>query len=93
MDKFNGTVRLHIPLGYRKEVEGKMKSFYRNATFSKSIRNGVSTYYISLTAYADKSYLDATGVIILLDNGQKINLPDEEIDIHENEFTDLHNGE
>ena len=49
----------------------------------KTINKSIERYYIGLTAYSKSSSpsIGKKGVIILLDNGQKINRPDEKIDV------------
>jgi hypothetical protein len=87
---------LEYPEGYLcKDIETRVDKFDGRTTFYSPMVDGISftkvkgdtdRTYLSMTTQSSTVNVNVKGVIILLQNGDKINLPDEEID------TKVHSG-
>lgn len=68
IDKFNGEIKYYTPPTAK-------------VTFQKVIKDSITVYYMTLTAYGNTLSTGEKGITILLDNGIKIDRPTELINV------------
>ncbi|WP_128544055.1 hypothetical protein [Larkinella soli] len=71
--------------------EGKVTYYtpmIRPVYFSKEVRKGVATWYLSLRAFGDGVNNGKRGALIRLDNGRTLRKPEAEIGLRDNELRD-----
>jgi hypothetical protein len=73
IDDFTGAITINSPF-----FEGSNSS---DAVIFKEIKNGKATYDLNLTAYGSTVSVDGKGVIILFEDGTKINKTTQKVDV------------
>lgn len=73
IDDFTSEINLNSPLS-----EGRKTS---DVIIYKDIKSGKATYYLRLTAYGNTVSVDGKGVIILFEDGTKLNKPTQKVDV------------